>query len=153
MRRALAVVVASIAAHVLVAAFALETGRGPWQHSCTLIGADSGVVVGFEDVSNAHPRQRLRIEACVNDACTTRETTRGKAPTLVTVGGESLHNETPVEVAVKISDESGRLVFDDRATVTPTKKQPNGPDCEPTVWVGRVLATVGGDLAVPAAEE
>jgi hypothetical protein len=71
----------------------------------------------------------------------------------VTVGGESLHNETPVEVAVKISDESGRLVFDDRATVTPTKKQPNGPDCEPTVWVGRVLATVGGDLVVPAAEE
>jgi len=112
-------------------------------HECTLIGAQSGIVVKYDEVREAHPNQPLRIEVCIDGDC---ETQRGVGVPSVSAGRDIIHDSSAVEVSVTINDRARTRVFDGRTSVTPEKWQPNGSSCEPTVWFGGVEATTDGVL-------
>jgi hypothetical protein len=130
---------------VLVVLMALTSGACDAMsgHPCTLIGAESGIVATYDEVRQTYPNQQLQVEVCLEDDC---KTERGDGEPFLRAGSETLHDSSPVEVSVTISDETGTTVFDAQTTVTPEKHQPNGSGCDPTVWVGGVEATADGQL-------
>jgi hypothetical protein len=104
---------------------------------CTLIGGESGVAVRF-----ARPvtPQTVTVEACVAGTCTSRE-----SPVLgdrVFVPNSEVSSEAAVDATVTVWGPDGHLLVPTTtATITPTKSQPNGPGCEPTLYAGTVTVT------------
>lgn len=113
---------------------------------CTLIGGDSGVAITFDDVREAHPSIRFTVEACVNDQCETAKFSQSQTA-VIRVLDESM-DATPVDVTLTITGEGVGPVFNGTTTVTPQKRQPNGPDCEPTVFNASVQAAGNEELTV-----
>lgn len=52
----------------------------------------------------------------------------------------------PATVQLTVRDRTGNLIFDSTARVQPHMYQPNGPNCEPTVYGAAVVATRTGRL-------
>ncbi len=46
--------------------------------------------------------------------------------------------------SVTVKDASGRILFDGQSEVRPELVEPNGPECDPHVWVA-LLRAVGSD--------
>ena len=132
--------------HVLramVLAGLLATAMSSCQgQDCSLIGAESGVLVTFDEVKKLHPDERLTAEACADDECTTQQVGERQNATGLTLLAGKLHDATPVEITLRVTGDDGSTLFDGAATVTPFEFQPNGDGCEPTVWSVHV-ETVG----------
>ncbi|GAA2027714.1 hypothetical protein GCM10009740_16720 [Terrabacter terrae] len=99
---------------------------------CTAIGADSGVTVTLAGNGWIGP---LTIEVCVAENCSSSPAiTRTAEPVIVRNTG--LTSTKPTEVVITVRGQGGSLLAPAmRSTVRPTELQPNGPQCEPTVWV------------------
>ena len=52
----------------------------------------------------------------------------------------------PVTVRLNVTDQTGNLIFDSSTRVQAHIHQPNGPNCEPTVYQGSVVAMRTGRL-------
>jgi len=123
-----------------------DGGGGP----CTLIGAESGITLQLHRVLTPHPGVRFRVKTCLDSACTDH-VVRGRAAGRATdlgFGGQSLNDGSPRMVSVTITDESGRVVFDGRREVRAELSEPNGPDCDPHVWVAALRAVGTNHLVV-----
>lgn len=106
---------------------------------CRLVGAESGVTV---TVAGAPP-QPFTVEVCVADRCSSSPSLQSTTdPVFVQNAGLVSSRPTVIVVTVRASDNT-IVIPAQRATVTPQKLQPNGPDCEPTVWVAEVTVTPG----------
>lgn len=135
------------------AALVLMTGgcsAEPTALPCTLIGGLDGVGVEFSEIRSVHPRAVLVVDACVANVCR-RFTNKPRDPRLtVEVWDESV-TDSAVAATLKIWDAGGAVLFDDRLTVHPVKRLPNGPGCPPTTWSAQVRATEKGRLALAEA--
>ena len=136
---------ASVVAIGLIASACSSGSHGP----CTAIGADDGVEVGFDDVGMPASGE-LSITACVEGRCGTQAY---HATRLIRVAEHGLFVAVPnvpvdsdVTIAVRIAANS-RKVFAGSTVAHTRKFQPNGPDCEPTVWHARVVAHGTAQLA------
>ena len=54
----------------------------------------------------------------------------------------------PVTVRLTVEDQEGNAIFDSSAWVRPDRYQPNGANCEPTVYTEQVVATRTGRLVL-----
>lgn len=104
-----------------------------------MIGAFSGVRFDLQDWVAAHPTA-TQIRACVENVC--RQLDR---PYLM---GMELVGPVSVKVSLTIADKHNVVLFDARATVPLHKFQPNGPNCDPTVWQAAVAPTDAGRLEI-----
>ncbi|GAA0261244.1 hypothetical protein GCM10010492_72890 [Saccharothrix mutabilis subsp. mutabilis] len=131
---------------LLLTAACGDVGAG---RQCTAIGALVGLDVDVELTTV----ETGRIEVCWDDRCVTPElhlspssktvgeTCTGDAPdsvcgaSAVPTGGKNAYVPVPdlpakpVTVALKLVDEAGATVVDERLTVTPKMVEPNGPGC------------------------
>jgi hypothetical protein len=103
---------------------------------CSDIGADSGILISYAGPVPQSARG-FAVTACAGDDCRTEHVADKRRATIV---GEDLDGPDPVEVRLRIRDAAGRVVFSGHTTVTPQKLQPNGAGCEPTAWVGALVA-------------
>ena len=128
---------ASVAARTLaVSGLLLLSACGSTPKACSTVGVASGVQVDFSDIRGAHRSQGLDVTACVGNArCQTLRGARSPVWAGVIPGAD------PVQVRVRIVTPGGRPLFRGHTRVTPVKVQPNGPDCPPTAWLARVVAT------------
>lgn len=121
---------------VLVAALSGCVAFTP--HGCTAIGADSGVTVTLAGNGWAGP---LTIEVCVAEKCSSSPVITGTAEA-VFVRNTALTSSKPTEVVITVRVQDGSLLAPATpSTVRPTELQPNGPHCEPTVWVAAATVT------------
>jgi hypothetical protein len=108
---------------------------------CTLIGAGDGVLVRVAPgiISGSTP---LSLSACINGRCATRSYDTGDPGLSVP---RSVPRDANVQVSVRISAKS-RTVFTGSTTTHTYEDQPNGPGCEPSIWIVRVTAYPGNRL-------
>ena len=114
-----------------------------YSNGCTHIGAYSGVSFDLSKVL-ADAARPLHGRACVPSSCRSI-TVKKPGSRIVTVNDPSL-SWLPVTVRLTMEDQAGNPIFDGTARVQPHLWQPNGPGCEPTVYVAGVIATRTGRL-------
>jgi hypothetical protein len=110
--------------------------------ACSLVGGSDGVEVRFDQVTL--PRAAaLVLRGCVDGRCHTA-IYHGLNPDSVAQHG--LFVEVPhmpvdssAEISIRLTANSHQL-FAGSTTAHTQKVQPNGPDCDPTVWHARVIA-------------
>ena len=131
---------------VVGALLALQTLAGCTSRACTLIGASSsGVGVTTQGLPRSAP---LVVEVCVGRTCTTATST-GDSTARILVGNAAITSDGPTDLTVAIRSMDGKVVMPVTHVVThPRKYQPNGPDCEPTVYVADVSAGSSGVVEV-----
>ena len=127
----------------LAAVVVLPLGCGSGYHGeCSLIGGHDAVEVDFDHV-RIPASAELRLRACVLGRCSTQPF-HGLDPASVARDGLFvLVPHLPVDADVKISIRlfaDSRLLFDGSTVAHTRKVQPNGPNCEPTVWHAYVVA-------------
>jgi hypothetical protein len=111
--------------------------------ACTAVGASSGVTFNVSQIT-AGLTGRIQVRACVERSCVTRLQSAARwsllsvAPGIEGPGSRSVH--------LTIRDVSGETVFDATTEVQLQTFQPNGPHCDPTVYVAAVSATTDGQL-------
>lgn len=126
---------------VIGALLALETLAGCTAKSCTAIGASSGVGVTTLGLPRSAP---LVVEVCVSTTCTTTTSVADSTAPLFLVN-DAVTSDGPTALTVAIRSQDGKTLVPVTHLVThPRKHQPNGPDCEPTVYVADVTAGVRG---------
>ena len=132
----------------LVAAALLAACQDKTPSVCTQIGAESGVVFEYANIVRDGSRGPLTVRACVEAACRSQEVGVDQGSYSLVAGREALQRGEgkPVEVQLTIHDVRGHAVFAGKATVAPTKLQPNGPSCPPMAWAGQVTARGEGQL-------
>ena len=105
---------------------------------------DMDALQGIQMIPPHVPHSKGRvftITACLEDDChTTRAGGRRDLQATHPVVGADLRSSDPVEVRMVVHDDQHHVVFRGHATVAPLEYRPNGPGCEPTVWVGAVRA-------------
>jgi hypothetical protein len=114
-----------------------------YSNGCTLIGAYSGVSFELSQVLEDAARP-VHGRACVRSSCRSI-TVKKLGSRIVTVNDPAL-SWLPVTVRLTMEDQAGNPIFDGTARVQPHVWQPNGPGCEPTVYVAGVVATRTGRL-------
>lgn len=106
--------------------------------SCTAVGAEPGVQVTFAGNGWKVP---VSVEVCVAGQCAVEPSVASTTePLFVMNRGLVSGSPTPVRVTVRRQG-SEALVAAQTTRVAPTTYQPNGPDCEPTVWRASVTVT------------
>lgn len=109
--------------------------------ACTAIGAESGITIALAGHKWAGS---LTFEVCVGDLCSSSLPEESPIAELF-VQNAGLISSQPTGVVVTVRDSGSAPVEPaQRTTVIPKKSQPNGPDCEPTVWQAAVAFTPGG---------
>lgn len=115
----------------LLAVLALAGCAGP-PHECTAIGATSGVFV-----TGGQPGGVLQV--CVHAECSSLQT-----------GGGARFLELPSlgvqKQSIRTTYTVGARVVSGETTVSAVKRQPNGPDCEPTVAVANLAVRPDGHV-------
>jgi hypothetical protein len=109
-------------------------------HNCTVIGADSGVLVHL-DLSAAARKQVTTVRVCVAAHCVGGDRV---GEDVWFAGVPSITDGDPIEASVDVRDAAGRELAGGSTTATPVKNQPNGPECEPTAWQASVTVTADG---------
>jgi hypothetical protein len=112
--------------------------------ACTLVGADSGVVVSFARgvIPTSGP---ISVTACVDSKCGTQAYS-GAASGTLSVAVSSVPSDADVNVSIKVAATS-RPVFSGSTHAHTRRVQPNGAGCPPTVWSIGVTAHAGGQLS------
>jgi hypothetical protein len=100
---------------------------------CTAIGAEPGVTFYLRDVLANRPS---RVRVCVEDTCVIRLAEIGRWE-MIFVPDSTLTGTEEVEVSVMVFPLSGRALVDE-STVQTRRYQPNGPGCDPVVFVASV---------------
>lgn len=115
----------------------LTMGGAGCQRGCTQIGGESGVVVFIAGEGRTGP---VVVDVCVRDVCASASAAGTEGPVYVMT--REVESDDPVEVVVTVRRQDGTvLVPATRATVVPERYQPNGPECEPTVYSATVTVT------------
>lgn len=109
--------------------------------------------VSAEPSENAPPtgdEPAYRVVGCVRGGCEEWQGRASDGPWLQVVLLD-LTGPTSVTATLTVTDvATGEVVFDASTSVDLHAYYPNGPGCDPTVFVGRVRPTPDGDLvAVP----
>ena len=126
---------------VVGALLAMQALTGCTSRACTLIGASSGVGVTTLGLPRSAP---LVVEVCVGATCTTATSMAGSTARIF-VDNAAITSDEPTDLTVGIRTQDGTAVVPVTHVVThPRKFQPNGPSCEPTVYVSAVTAGVSG---------
>lgn len=100
--------------------------------NCTLIGADPGVMVTLSGSGWDTP---LTVQACVATTCGELPDVRD-TKNAVFIRNTAVSSGRPTDVVVTVHAQDGAVTVPaTRTSVTPTKLQPNGPECGPTVWI------------------
>jgi hypothetical protein len=113
-------------------------------HNCTLAGATSGVTFHLDAILKG-ARSPIQATACVEAKCVPVTISPGNG-TLVVVNDPSLTSVRPVAATLTVFA-ADRQIFNGSTSVQLHKLQPNGPDCDPTVYVASVTATTAGGAA------
>ena len=130
---------------MLVGSMCLVAAACSGAKECTLIGADSGVVVNF-DRGVLPATGPILLHACVNGACNSQEyKTRPRHVARLSVPVSPVPSDSDVQVTLRITSTS-RTVFAGSTRAHSTKHQPNGPGCDPIVWGVGVVAHSDGSL-------
>lgn len=107
-------------------------------HGCTVIGADPGVTVTLAGTGWMVP---LTVEVCAAESCSSTPAVTSTAdPLFVRHAGLTSGRPTDVVVTVRAQDDT-ILAPATRFRVSAHEFRPNGPGCEPTVWVASVTVT------------
>ena len=85
------------------------------------------------------------MEACVEDTCETTQTGSNPASPAVDVASPALTAD-PVDVTLTITDATGKVLFDGRATVKTLRLQRDDPGCEGSTWHAMAVAKAHGKL-------
>ena len=117
---------------------------GSQQRACTQIGCSSGIYVDLADEQNrlTIPR-RARVTLCMDDAC--RRFPANSA--WVRLDVPSQDDAGPVRIRIVVRSRAGRVLMRRDRTVTLTRSQPNGPECEPVCWQASFAIRGGYRLA------
>jgi hypothetical protein len=122
-----------------VVAVALGTGGCTPPRGCTAIGGESGVEVVINAAQRPAP---ITVEVCIDADCRRASVAGPEGP--VFVAHPRVDSEAARSVAVTAFRADGtELVPRTLAQFHPTKKQPNGPGCEPTFYAGTVTVVPG----------
>lgn len=106
--------------------------------NCTIMGADPGVMVTLSGSGWEAP---LTVQACVASACRSLPAVRD-TKNAVFIRNAGVASGRPTDVVVTVYAQDGAVAVPaTRTRVTPTKLQPNGPDCDPTVWIAALTIT------------
>ena len=130
-----------LVAPVTVVIFPIGCGSG-YHGECSLIGGQDTVEVDFDHV-RIPASAEVRLTACALGRCSTQPF-HGPDPDSVARDGlfvlmPHLPVDADVEISVRLRADS-RLLFDGSTVAHTRKVQPNGPNCEPTVWHAYVVA-------------
>ena len=107
-------------------------------HGCTAIGADPGVTVTLAGNGWTVP---LTVEVCVTDNCSSSPAVTSTAHAIF-IRNTGLTSRKPTDVVITVRAEDGTILAPPtHSIVSPNEFQPNGPGCEPTVWVAAVTVT------------
>ncbi|MBO1756761.1 hypothetical protein [Allobranchiibius sp. CTAmp26] len=112
---------------------------------CTAMGADPGVSVSYTGFPNGTV---LTAQVCVAAVCRSSQPLRlGSGTTAFVVTGE-LRTTAAQPIQVTVRDAAHRVVAqNDALIVRPERVQPNGPDCDPTVYDAAVTVSPGHVVA------
>lgn len=134
---------------------------------CTAIGCDSLLTIELSDV-DIQPEQTYEIELCIDDGCRTETITidvrhagtgeidRGESAQgpgsvegwmTVWADGDYIDYYLPerayersAQVSFTLTDASGEVLSEVESTEVPLERsQPNGPDCLPICFQGRLI--------------
>ena len=114
---------------------------------CTLIGAEPGVALYLGDVLTDRP---ATVRVCVDARCVTRQAKTGRWE-VIFVPDATLTGPEEVNVHVTVARAGGVTQVNESATVQANRHKPNGPGCEPVVFVASVEVTDDGLQQVPQA--
>jgi hypothetical protein len=113
------------------------------EQACTAIGAPPTIGV---DVSRilAERAGPVRVRLCVGSRCDTTWKSDGRRLDYVSVNDGTIDDAGPVRVDLMIETGSGERIYEVEQDVTLTFMQPNGPDCDPSKFAARLVATDRG---------
>jgi hypothetical protein len=132
-------------------ALTLATGCGVINPpACTLVGAASGVMFEIPAALVPDAAASYRLRACADESCMEWDT-HGGEPTMNGVALPS--GDWPGLVTARLTitridaaTNAEEIILDASTSVEVTLYEPNGPDCEPHVFMGSVRATADGRL-------
>jgi hypothetical protein len=105
--------------------------------TCTLIGADDGVVIQFD--RGALPASgRVAIRACVDEDCRSHVALAAASVAFVPV--LPTPPDAEVDIRVTVLSAKGDTLFAGETTAHTHANQPNGPGCGAPAWQVGVLA-------------
>lgn len=110
---------------------------------CSLIGATNGFSVTL-DVPAEIKARAATIQTCVADACQARAGSDFNTDKVISVDDGNVPHGSHLSVVVKLLDGNGRRLAGGTADVVPQQYQPNGPGCDPLVWIAHVTADTSG---------
>ncbi|MFI6938697.1 hypothetical protein ACIBI4_05460 [Streptomyces sp. NPDC050418] len=124
-------------------ATACGTGAGSGGEVCTKVGGYSGVGVQWDpaDFMDEVRKGPLHVRICAQETCREYDVEKLDPDPRPSFFIELKKDIGAVSVPVRVTvSAQGRELYDERATVKLRKSQPNGENCEPTLYQGRVTA-------------
>jgi hypothetical protein len=109
------------------------------QRDCPNEGYNPTIEIDVSQVLSDR-RKAVRAEVCVEETCNAVRRLSGRLPDVVSGDDPTIDRVGPVHVSLSIEDRSGDVIFHDEAVVELTRRQPNGPDCPPTLYSAFMIA-------------
>lgn len=109
------------------------------QQVCSLVGCESQIVVRLAAVPRVAQVPFARVRVCASGRCSVTPA-RSSGAHLV---APALEGSSPVKVSVTFTTRSGKRLWSRTRMVWLTRSQPNGPDCPPVCWTGRLAVRDG----------
>lgn len=110
---------------------------------CSSIGASNGFSVTINLPATTQSRA-TSIQTCVANVCQARGGHGLDTEKVVSVDNDSVPQSNQVSVVVRLLDGPGLRLAGGKTEVATRQVQPNGPGCEPTVWIAHVTANATG---------
>lgn len=108
--------------------------------ACTLIGAESGARIQLDAALTAD--QALTIRACLTAKyCNDAKAEKGESEVFVPIGQLSGSGSVSLTVSALLN---GTTIKAETVSVVPTSEEPNGPGCDPKVWIAAVHLSAAG---------
>lgn len=125
---------------LLLSALATAAGAGACTQNCTAIGGESGVTVALD---RALPGQTVTVQVCVKETCRSVVANGVEGPEpRVSVRNPALTSETTIPLTISITGDDGQVLVPPTTTkVAPTRRQPNGPRCDPVFYTAVVTVS------------
>lgn len=133
------------------------------EHRCTLVGCDDTLVATLEGFLEAEAHLPITFHVCLDDrpcemfwvgmspagpVCSLQNpksaliedcwVSDGRMTFLLSIDPEGAFDKAEHAVRLNATTQGGAAVFSDEQTGMLTKRQPNGPACEPTCYQGGV---------------
>lgn len=125
----------------IVAAFGLVPGAAVPADGqiCPLAGCESQVVVSLSAVPRVAQVPFARAHVCAAGTCTVISARRRAVHHWV----PSVQGPQRLKVTVTFTTRSGTRLWRGTHAATLARSQPNGPDCPPVCWTGRLVVRDG----------